>query len=142
MKLLHNLIGVGSISILLGNLMADPSLAALPLQVGVYHGGGSRYIQIAQQNNRICYKGMSPNGVTIASVAPHAKQQNFYAIYGMQDLVLLQSDINTLLFGQVNQLSTYKADYSFSRDIDPNLQKCLNSQEPFRQQFSGSRGSR
>ena len=46
-------IELGFIVLFLTGLAARKSLAALSLQVGVYHGGGSRYIQIAQTANRI-----------------------------------------------------------------------------------------
>jgi len=128
--------------VFLTSIGAESSLAALPLQVGVYHGGGSRYIQIAQKQNKICFKGFSSNGVTVASVTADTKRDNFYKINEFEGAFLLQQDKDTLLFGPANQLSKYVADYGFSRDLDDDLQDCLNSQKPFFKQKSGGRGAR
>jgi hypothetical protein len=142
MKPWHFGIEFGFTVLFLTCFVAGKSLAALPLQVGVYRGGGSRYIQIAQTENRICFKGFSTNGVTVASVAANTNRQDFYKINGFNGVVLLQQDTNTLLFGPVNELIKYEADYSFSRDLDDDLQQCLNSQKPFYKQKSGGRGTR
>lgn len=135
-------IELGFIVLCLTGLAPGKSLAALPLQVGVYHGDGSRYIQIAQTENRICFKGFSPNGVTVASIAVDTNRQNFYKINGFKGTFLLQQDTDTLLFGPANQLIKYAADYGFSRDLDDDLQQCLSSQKPFFKQKSGGRGTR
>jgi hypothetical protein len=142
MKSWYYCIKLGAIAICSIALATEKSLATLPLQVGVYHGGGSRYIQIAQKSNRICYKGFSPNGVTVASVAADPKRQDTYKINGFDGVVLLQQDKDTLLFGQVNQLIKYVADLSFPRNLDADLQQCLSSDRPFFKQKSGGRGSR
>ncbi|NJR21996.1 MAG: hypothetical protein HC786_07410 [Richelia sp. CSU_2_1] len=123
-------------------LASEQSLAALPLQTGVYHGGGSRYIQIAQKANRICFKGFSPNGVTVASVTAETNPPNTYKINGFDGLILKQQDKDTLLFGQTNQLNKYTTNSGFPKEVDSDLQQCLNSQKPFFQQRSGGRGSR
>ncbi|MBD0341977.1 MAG: hypothetical protein ICV61_14195 [Microcoleus sp. Co-bin12] len=142
MKYLHCGIKLGFIILFLTGLTPGKSLAALPLQVGVYHGGGSRYIQIAEKQNRICFKSRSSNGVTVASVAVNTSSQEFYKINGFDDTLLFQQDRETLLFGRKNQLSKYRADYGFSRDLDDDLEECLSSQKPFFRQKSGGRGSR
>ena len=134
-------IKLGFIILFLTGFTLRKSLAALPLQVGVYHGGGSRYIQIAEKQNRICFKGFSSNGVTVASVAVDTSSQEFYKINGFGTL-LFQQDQVTLLFGQRNQLSKYTADYGFPRDLDDDLKECLSSQKPFFRQKSGGRGAR
>jgi hypothetical protein len=130
------------IVLFLSSIGAENALAALPLQVGVYHGGGSRYIQIAEKQNRICFKGFSSNGVTVASVAADTNRKDFYKINGFNDTFLLQQDTDTVLFGPVNQLHKYVAEYSFPRDLDDDLQECLTSQKPFFKQKSGGRGAR
>jgi hypothetical protein len=142
MKSWHYCIKLGSIAICSIALATEKSLATLPLQVGVYHGGGSRYIQIAQKSNRICFKGFSPNGVTVASVAAEASNPNTYKINGFDGLILKQQDKDTLLFGQTNQLTKYITNSGFPKEVDDDLQQCLNSQKPFFQQKSGGRGSR
>ncbi|MCW6048682.1 hypothetical protein QUB60_08035 [Microcoleus sp. A2-C5] len=133
---------LGFIVLFLSIIRAENALAALPLQVGVYHGGGSRYIQIAEKQNRICFKGFSSNGVTVASVTTDTKRENFYKINGFDGTFLLQQDTDTVLFGPINQLMKYVADYGFSRNLDDNLQQCLSSEKPFFKQKSGGRGVR
>jgi hypothetical protein len=142
MKFWHFCTKLGFIVLFLSSIGAGKSLAALPLQVGVYHGGGSRYIQIAQTEKRICFKGFSLKGVIVASVAADTNRQELYKINGFNDTFLLQQDTDTLLFGPVNQLIKYAADYGFSRDLDDDLQECLSSQKPFFKQKSGGRGAR
>ncbi|MCY7383062.1 MAG: hypothetical protein LH628_10880, partial [Microcoleus sp. CAN_BIN18] len=84
----------------------------------------------------------SSNGVTVASVTADTKRENFYKINKFEGRFLLQQDKDTLLFGPVNQLSYYVADYGFPRNLDDDLQQCLNSQKPFFKQKSGGRGAR
>ena len=133
---------LGLIVMFLTSIGAENSLAALPLQVGVYHGGGSRYIQIAEKENRICFKGFSSNRVTVASVAADTQRKNFYKINGFDGTFVSQQDTDTVLFGPVNQLILYVADDSFPRELDDDLQECLSSQKPFFKQKSGGRGTR
>jgi len=142
MKPWHCGIEFGFIVLFLTGLVAGKSLAALPLQVGVYHGGGSRYIQIAQKANRICFKGFSRNNVTVASVTADTDRQDFYKINGFESVFLFQQDTDTVLFGPVNQLTKYAQDYGFPRDLDDDLQQCLISQKPFFKQKSRGRGAR
>jgi hypothetical protein len=142
MKFWHCCTKLGFTVLFFSSIGAENALAALPLQVGVYHGGGSRYIQIAEKQNRICFKGFSSNGVTVASVAADTKRKDFYKINGFDGTFLLQQDTDTILFGPVNQLIKYVADYGFPRDLDDELKECLSSQKPFFKQKSGGRGSR
>lgn len=142
MKFWHCCSLLGFIVLFLIVIGAENALAALPLQVGVYHGGGSRYIQIAEKQNRICFKGFSANGVTVASVMRDTNRKDFYKINGFDGTFLLQQDTDTVLFGPVNQLIKYVADYGFSRDLNDDLKECLSSQKPFFKQTSGGRGSR
>lgn len=142
MKYLCSGIKLGFIILFLTVLTPGKSLAALPLQVGVYHGGGSRYIQIAEKQNRICFKGFSANGVTVASVAVDTNRQELYKINGFDGTFLFQQDQETLLFGPRNQLSKYTADDGFARDLGDDLEECLSYQKPFFRQKSRSRGTR
>ena len=116
--------------------MAGKSLAALPLQVGVYRLG-SIYIQIAEKENRICYHGFSAKQSTVASVAADIDHQDLYKINGLEGLFLLQQDRDTLLFRPVKMLNKWVADYGFSDNLDDDLQECLSSQKPFFKQKSG-----
>jgi hypothetical protein len=122
-------------------IAAGPTLAALPLQVGVYRVG-SRYIQIAEQNNRICFVGFSARGATTASVEPDPNYHTFYKVEGYEGAVLVQSDINTLLFGPTHYLEEYPVDRSFSRESTEDLEACLNSVEPFLNRVSGEEDGR
>ena len=142
MKFWHCCTKLGFIVLFLTSIGTENSLAALPLQVGVYHGGGSRYIQIAAKQNRICFKGFSSNGVTVASVTADSKRENFYKINGFDGTFVSQQDTDTILFGPVNQLSKYVANYGFPRNLDDDLQQCLSSQKPFFKQNSRDRGAR
>jgi hypothetical protein len=141
MKFWHCCTKLRFIVLFFSSIGAENALAALPIQVGVYRGPGSRYIQIAQKENRICFKGFSANGVTVASVAADTNRKDFYKINGFNDTFLLQQDTDTVLFCPVNQLIKYAADYGFSRNLDDDLQECLTSQNPFFKRKSSGRGS-
>lgn len=117
-------------------ISAGQSLAALPLQVGVYRVG-SRYIQIAEQDNRICFVGFSARGATTASVEPDPNYPNSYRVEGYEGAILFQPDINKLLFGPTHYLEEYPADRSFPRESTEDLEACLNSNEPFLNRVSG-----
>lgn len=103
----------------------------LPLQVGMYRMGSSNYIQIAVKGDRLCYSGFSPRGSVVGSIAPDPKLAGAYQINGLDNLVLYQQDIKTLLYGEVNQLNSYASDYGAARTIGKTLQQCLDSSSPF-----------
>ncbi len=132
---------LGLLGCILYPITAGQSLAALPLQVGIYRVG-SRYLQIAEQNSRICFVGFSSRGATTASVERDLNYPNFYKVEGYEGAILVQSDINTLLFGPIHQLEEYQADRNFSRELTEDLEACLNSTEPFLNRVSGGRGER
>jgi hypothetical protein len=132
---------INAIGTILFSLGFSMPAFALPLQVGVYRVG-SRYIQIAQQGNRLCFRGFSINGVTTASISPDSEHSGFYLINGLDDTVVHQKDLKTLFIGQINNLEPYEADYEFPRNISDDLQRCLQSQKPFFERISGGRGSR
>lgn len=113
-----------------------PAFASpLPLQKGIYYGGGSRYIQIAAKGARLCFHGYSGRGATVASIIPDPSLEGFYRINGWTDTVLYQQDLKILLFGSTNNLLPYKADDNLSQDISDSLQQCLESNAPFEQRF-------
>ena len=105
--------------------------SGLPLQVGMYRMGSSNYIQVAVKGERLCYNGFSSRGSAVGSIAPDSKLQGVYRINGLDNLVLYQQDIKTLLFGEVNQLDAYSSDYETARTIGTTLQQCLDSNSPF-----------
>jgi hypothetical protein len=103
----------------------------LPLQVGMYRTGASNYIQIAVKGDRLCYNGFSSRGSAVGSISPDPKLQGVYRVNGLDNLVLYQQDIKTLLYGEVNQMNAYDADYGTARTIGTTLQQCLDSNAPF-----------
>jgi len=96
----------------------------------MYRMGSSNYIQIAVKGDRLCYNGFSSRGSAVGSIAPDPIQ-GVYRINGLDNLVLYQQDIRTLLYGEVNQMNTYDADYGTARTIGTTLQQCLDSNAPF-----------
>ena len=141
MKFWHCGTKLGFIVLFLSSIGAENALAALPLQVGFYRGPGSRYIQIAEKENRICIENFASNGSAIvASVAADTNRRDFYKINGFDGIFLLQQDTDTVLFSPVNNLFKYVAESGFSRDLDDDLQVCLTSQKPFFKRKSGGRG--
>ena len=103
----------------------------LPLQAGIYHMGTSNYIQIAVKGDRLCYNGFSSRGSAVGSIVPDPKLQDVYRINGLDNLVVYQQDIKTLLYGEVHQMDAYAADYETARTIGTTLQQCLDSNSPF-----------
>ena len=104
--------------------------SGLPLQIGMYRMGSSNYIQIAVKGDRLCYNGFSSRGSAVGSIAPDPIQ-GVYRINGLDNLVLYQQDIKTLLYGEVNQMNAYTSDYETARTIGTTLQQCLDSNAPF-----------
>jgi hypothetical protein len=123
----------------IGRRLSKPpvSLRSRPLQAGVYRIG-SKYIQIAKQGDRLCYRGMSNNGVTIASLIP--SRNGFYQINGWSDGFVKQVDTEHLSLGNINNMTPYPIDRESSSEITPNLQACLDSTEPFFKQSERGRG--
>jgi hypothetical protein len=125
-----------TVAVVIVSSLSLPAFAnSLPLQTGIYHGGGSRYIQIAVKDERLCFHGYSGRGETVASITPDPSLKGFYRINGWTDTVLYQQDLKTLLFGSTNNLLPYEADYNLSQDISDSLQQCLESDVPFEQRF-------
>ncbi|MFM2432292.1 MAG: hypothetical protein RLZZ511_3506 [Cyanobacteriota bacterium] len=109
----------------------------LPLQVGTYYGGGSKYIQIAKQGDRFCYQGSSSRGMTIANLIP--SRNGTYAINTWKDSFVKQQDADRLLFGSAENMLAYPMDQETSGELSQPMQDCLNSTEPFFQQYDGMR---
>ncbi len=123
----------------IGRRLSKPpvSYRTRPLQAGVYRIG-SKYIQIAQQGDRRCYRGMSNNGVTIASLVP--SRNGFYQINGWPNSFVKQVDSDHLSLGHINHMMPYPIDRESSGEISPNLQACLDSPAPFFKQAERGRG--
>jgi hypothetical protein len=134
------------------NLVAVNSTQAL--EEGSYWGGGSRYISIFKQSNptgdRYCYSGSSSNGTMIASL--HLKIPRYltgldyevYRLHEADDLSIQQYAFkpDQIIFGNlvggfVRGL-VYKRERDVSTERSPELQECLNSNQPyFKKIFSG-----
>lgn len=136
LKLCTNSITVAAI---VSSLSLPVYASPLPLQEGIYYGGGSRYIQIAAKGERLCFHGYSGRGAAIASITPNPSSEGFYRIYGGIGSVLYQQDLKTLLFGSTDRLFSYEADNNLEWNISNSLQKCLESDAPFEERFD-SRG--
>lgn len=108
---------------------------AIPLQVGTY-SVGSKYIQIAKQGDRYCYQGSSSNGMTIATLTP--SRDGRYAI-NQWDSFVKQQDADHLLFGSADNMLPYPMNQEMSDIMSEPMQECLNSTEPFFQQYKGMR---
>jgi hypothetical protein len=107
--------------------------SGLPLQIGIYRQSSS-YIQIANQGDRLCYRGFSVAGATTASLIPDPNQPDSYRISGRTDTVLRQETNHSILFGSIHQLNSIEADYDVSREVGDVLQDCLNSRDEFYQE--------
>jgi hypothetical protein len=147
------------------NLITVNSTQAL--EEGIYWGGGSRYISIFKQANpnptpnptdesdRFCYMGASPNGAMIASLnlkIPRYQTGIDYEVYtlqGVNNLAIQQYAFkpDQITFGKlvgrfVREGLVYKRDGDVSIERSPELQKCLNSTQPYFKQISSGRDRR
>ena len=95
-----------------------------PLQPGIYNAGRG-YIEIARKGSRFCYRGSSPNGVTVASISPTANGYNIYRF----NATLKQVDSRKLEFGG----RTYTLIETTVNSTGA-LADCLNSKSTFFQQ--------
>ncbi|MCA6586901.1 MAG: hypothetical protein IM531_00080 [Pseudanabaena sp. M090S1SP1A06QC] len=127
------------------NFVAVNSTQAL--EDGSYWGGGSRYISIFKQSNptgdRYCYRGSSSNGTMIASL--HLKIPRYltgldyevYRLHEADDLSIQQYAFkpDQIIFGNlvggfVRGL-VYKRERDVGTERSPELQECLNSNQPY-----------
>lgn len=126
-------------------LMTSVSAKPLPLQPGIYYGGGSRYITIFKKSNRYCYSGVSNNGESYFSLESVPKYPGVYKLGSkgkntVDDSFITQTGKDTIAFGSLEQVQNYPNDYMYrfdgavSKDAirqNPNIQRCLNSNKPF-----------
>jgi hypothetical protein len=120
-------------------LSPKPPQPSLSLQPGVYRVA-SRYIQIAKQGDRICYRGMG-RGSTIASVSSHPTKVGLYRIDGWDDAILQQERSDTLSFGSEKLRQPYPIDASITPGISEDLQACLDSTTVYHKQLPPGRGA-
>jgi hypothetical protein len=113
---------------------------AKPLTVGTYLGPDNHTMTIASIGDRICYQSMN-RGITVSSVQPDPTHQGMYRLDGRPNFALYQPSPNTLLYGELNQLTQAKAIAQSANADRTLLQKCLGSSGPFfktSQQVGGS----
>ncbi|MDX2257211.1 MAG: hypothetical protein NW214_17000 [Pseudanabaenaceae cyanobacterium bins.39] len=145
---------------------------AYALEEGFYWGGGSRYIQIAKKthsvngvdSDRFCYQGFSSYGTSISSLellTPNSRNDEFtiYILHGNAQeqndrLALVQSKYRSGLiavgkFGDILNRSGRPLQYqldvnasSASFRLSPELQDCLNSDQPYHKQILSNRDRR
>lgn len=110
----------------------------LPLQIGTY-SFASNYITIYQKGSRFCFMGFDAHRYTIASAFEDPGAVNVYRIHGYGNTTLIQKDYETIVFGGTE----YKSDDSYrlptiDRIDDQDVQRCLESSEPFHTQYPDS----
>jgi hypothetical protein len=102
---------------------------AKPLTVGAYQGPGNHRIFIASAGDRICYQSINKGGL-VSSVTADPTHQGMYRLDGNPNFALYQPSPNTLLYGELNQLTKAKA-ISQGNPDETLLKKCLSSSGPF-----------
>jgi hypothetical protein len=120
-------------------LISIGSALAKPLTVGAYQGPGNDTIVIASTGDRVCYQSMN-RGITVASVAPDPAHRGIYRLDGNPNFALYQPSANTLLYGELNQLTQAKAVSLSSNPDETLLKKCLSSSGPFFKKSLDNRG--
>jgi len=119
----------------LGGSLTDPRPLMAQLQPsntlipGLYNRA-SYYIQIAQKGDRLCYQGMSRNGITVASISPI---KSGYKIAGDgRESTVRQINAQTIEFGIGSQ--DYYILQSATSSVGGTLEACLNSRGRFSKQ--------
>ena len=111
---------------------SSESARKIKLNLGIYNVG-STYIQIAAKGDRQCFHIFSMRSWRVGSITPDDQHEGFYRVQGWDNIRLSQLDPETLLVDAVS----YQANYQFPRDIDENLQQCLDSEAPFERTGQG-----
>jgi hypothetical protein len=101
----------------------------VPPQPGIYTSH-SNTVRIATRDRRICYQGFSSGGSLTASVTPNANQGDRYSVNGT-DLIVQQSEPNTLSVGQEDNMISYTRAEAPNAAISPSLERCLAADTPF-----------
>jgi hypothetical protein len=127
MKLLFPVAGLTLLSWL--SILSGVSVAK-PLTGGVFLGPGNHTIVIASEGDRICYQSIH-RGVMVSSVTPDPTHNGMYRLDGMPGFALYQPSANTLVYGELNQLSKAKAIAQAPNADVALLQKCLSSSGTF-----------
>jgi hypothetical protein len=136
MKLLLPVAGLTLLSWL--SILTQVSVAK-PLMGGVFLGPGNHRMVIASSGDRICYQSVN-RGVMVSSVTPDPVHKGMYRLDGIPNFALYQPSPNTLLYGELNQLSKAKAIAQDAGTDEALLQKCLSSSGAFFKKSSNNRG--
>ncbi len=130
-----------TVSLALGGWLTLSMGAALakPLTVGAYQGPGNHWIFIASAGDRICYQSIN-RGVMVSSVTPDPTHQGMYRLDSNPNFALYQPSSNTLLYGELNQLTKAKAIAQGGRPNESLLKQCLSANGPFFKKSIENRG--
>lgn len=120
------------------SILAGASVAK-PLIGGVFLGPGNHRMVIASAGDRICYQSVN-RGAMVSSVTPDPAHKGMYRLDGIPGFALYQPSPNTLLYGELNQLSQAKAITQGVGADETLLQKCLSSSGTFFKKSSDNRG--
>ncbi len=150
--MMHRNLGFGlATAIVMGTTgLSSPAFA---IENGLYYGGRSFYIRIASQGDRVCYQGMSPRAITIASMELLKEQNNSrtYLIHNFHNLGVgeTQKEPRQIRFGEVDQNNNVflgnvynLVETKESLETSPEMNQCLNSAQPFFWQNLSLRGRR
>jgi hypothetical protein len=94
---------------------------------------------IASAGDRICYQSVN-RGAMVSSVTPDPAHNGMYRLDGIPGFALYQPSPNTLLYGELNQLSKAKAVAQDAGADETLMQKCLSSSGTFFKRMSDNRG--
>jgi hypothetical protein len=93
-------IGIMAVSLFLGlsqSSNSKPKQLGISLRPGQYYANGT-YISIIGSKGKLCYRGGSRNGVTIASLNPSSENPNEYRVFGWENTSVMQKSRNILIF--------------------------------------------
>jgi hypothetical protein len=135
MKLLYTV----SLALLSWSSISVGATFARPLAVGTYQGPGNHTIFIGSTGDRICYQSTS-QGLVVSSVTPDPSHHGMYRLDGNPNFALYQPSPNTLLYGELNQLTRAKAIAGGSNPDEALLQNCLSANGPFFKKSQQNRG--
>ena len=114
---------------------ALPNQTTNPLQVGEYRSYDYSF-NVFQKGERICMRGTSLNGSTVASVHVDPNDPNLYKPYQYSGTSLMQVDSTTISFGGRDYT---KEGRGFSQSISDVEQRCLDSTIGFFEHTPGGR---
>lgn len=113
--------------------LATTTATAMPLKPGLYRWA-SKYIQIAQKGDRLCYQGSTARASLTASLQRDSQNPEIYRLHGAKDLVVKQNQADQILYGSRDNLLPYTAEAEPNLELNPAMQQCLKSTKPYYKQ--------